>query len=98
MFGRYRGSTGGPIKVKYGTLMNTGKELNKKKDGPEHFHEVLNRPSPDKKAVILEATGNLDIDTDPQLKMKSLCTKESSTQDWFYCSKCIFISIVNRFT
>lgn len=61
-------STGGPIKDKYGTLLNTEKEQDER--WIAYFHEVLTLTSQIETAVIPEATEDLDIDTHLQRKMK----------------------------
>ena len=83
--GKFKGSTGGPVKDRQGKLLTTEKEQEER--WAEHFQEVLNRPSPDETADIPEATEDLDIITDPPTKeeivaaIKTLQNGKSPGQD-----------------
>ena len=64
--GKFKGSAGGPIKDKQGKLLTKEKEQEDR--WAEHFQEVLNRPSPEETADILEAEEDLNINIEPPTK------------------------------
>ena len=64
--GKFKGSTGGPIKDQQGKLLTIEREQEER--WVEHFREVLNRPSPEETPNILEAEEDLDISIDPPTK------------------------------
>lgn len=70
--GKFRGSSGGPIKDRQGKLLTTEKEQEER--WAEHFREVLNRPPPDETADIPEAVEDLNINTNPPTKEEIVTT------------------------